>query len=243
MTPIQIIINGAFGKMGSIACDYLSQYPYFQIIAKLGRHDSLDEALQTYHPDIVVDLTRADCVYQNTLRYLHHQTRFVIGASGLKIAEIQHIRQQCQQQQLGGIIAPNFSIGSLLAIQFAKKAAKWFDGVDITEMHHHLKADSPSGTALYAAEQIHENKAEWPEMNQIPQAGRDHFFQGIPIHSVRMPGILAQQQILFGQTGETLTFQHQIIDRKAYMPGLKLACEKVMEIHELVYSLERWLID
>lgn len=243
MSPIRIIVNGAFGKMGSMACEYLGESSAFQIVAKLGRHHELENAILQHQPDVVIDLTKADCVYNNTLIYLQHQTRFVIGASGLKTSEIQYIREKCLKQKLGGIVAPNFSIGSLLAIQFAKKAAKWFDGVDIIEMHHHLKADAPSGTAIYTAEQIHEIKNQWPEMNQSPQTGREYFCNGIPVHSIRMPGILAQQQILFGQAGETLTFQHQIIDRKAYMPGLKLACEKVMEIHELVYSLERWLID
>jgi 4-hydroxy-tetrahydrodipicolinate reductase len=243
MNSFNIIINGAFGRMGSIACEYLAQFDNFSIVAKLGRQDNLEENLVRYRPDLILDLTCPECVYQNCLLYIKHQIRFVIGATGLKSDEVDNIRQQCQSQQLGGIIAPNFSIGSLLAIQFAKKAAKWFDGVDIIEMHHHLKVDSPSGTAIYAAEQIHQGKALWPEMKHESQPGRDLFVHNIPIHAVRMPGILAQQQILLGQIGETLSFQHQIIDRKAYMPGLKLACEKVMEIDDLNYSLERWLLD
>ena len=243
MNALKIIINGAFGRMGSTACEYLSQFDNFAIVAKLGRQDNLEENLHLHCPDIILDLTRPECVYQNCLKYIKQKTRFVIGATGLKSNEVDNIRQQCKTQQLGGIIAPNFSIGSLLAIQFAKKAAKWFDGVDIIEMHHHLKVDAPSGTAIYAAEQIHQGKKQWPEMNYQPQPGRELFVHNIPIHAVRMPGILAQQQILLGQIGETLSLQHQIIDRKAYMPGLKLACEKVMEINELNYSLERWLLD
>lgn len=243
MKSLNIIINGAFGRMGSTACDYLSQFENFSIVAKLGRHDKLEDNLKEFRPDLIVDLTRPECVFQNCLTYIKHNVRFVIGATGLKPEEIETIRQHCQSLKLGGIIAPNFSIGSLLAIQFAKKAAKWFDGIDIIEMHHHLKVDAPSGTAIYTADQIHQGKSEWPEMNSEPQPGREFFVHNIPIHAVRMPGLLAQQQILLGQMGETLSLQHQIIDRKAYMPGLKLACEKVMDIQELNYSLERWLLD
>ena len=241
-TAIRIIINGAFGKMGIIASEFLKQEDDFIVIDRLGRGDDLAEVLAKKRPDLVIDLTRADCVYQNSQTYLDTKTRFVIGASGLTPAQIFELKETCQQQKLGGIIVPNFSIGSVLCTYFAKIAAPWFDGVDIIEMHHQQKTDSPSGTAIYTAAEIHQAKSEWPMMNSTAQPGREHFVHQIPIHSIRMPGLLAVQQTLFGQIGETISLNHQIIDRKAYMPGLKLACTKVMTLHELKIGLEHWLL-
>lgn len=240
---IKIIINGAFGKMGMLAKESLEQSNNFKIIAAIGRHDDLIQNIKEHNPNLILDLTQADCVYDNCLKYLEYKTRFVIGTSGLKKDQIEYIDKKCAQNKIGALIVPNFSIGSVLSTHFAKIAAKWFDGVDIIEMHHHQKLDSPSGTALHTAEALHNVKANWPQINSTPQPGRDFFVHQIPIHSVRMPGLLAVQQILFGQAGETITLNHQIIDRKAYMPGVKLACEKVMSLNELVIGLEHWLIN
>jgi 4-hydroxy-tetrahydrodipicolinate reductase len=240
---IKIVINGAFGKMGSLALETLQQYPAFEIVATLGRNDDLKQNLKHFTPDVVLDLTRADCIYNNCLIYLEHKTKFVIGTSGLTSTQISHIQDVCRKESIGGLIVPNFSIGSVLCTYFSKIAAKWFDGVDILEMHHHQKIDSPSGTAIHTAEAIHNAKSEWPMVNTNPQPGREYYVHQIPIHSIRMPGLLAIQQILFGQIGETVSLNHQIIDRKAYMPGVKLACEKVIFLNELIIGLEPWLLN
>lgn len=240
--PSRIIINGAFGKMGSTATEFLQQWPAVEIIGLLGRQDHLTTQIKALKPDFIIDLTKADCVYQNTQIYLQENLKFIIGASGLKAPEIQHIRQTCQEKKIGGIIVPNFSIGSVLCTYFAQIAAPWFDGVDIIEMHHAQKADAPSGTAIHTANAIHEVKPEWPLIKTEPQNGREFFIHQIPVHAVRMPGLLAYQQTLFGQAGETISLNHQIIDRKAYMPGLKLACEHILSLNALVIGLEHWLI-
>lgn len=239
---IKTIINGAFGKMGLITSETLAQDEQFELVARLGREDNLIECIQNLTPNLIIDLTVADCVYENCMKYLNFNVPFVIGTSGLKAEEIKNIAQICEAKKLGAIIVPNFSIGSVLSTQFAKIAARWFDAVDIIEMHHHQKIDSPSGTAIHTAQAIHEVKSDWPQMNSNPRPGREHFVHQIPIHSVRMPGILAIQQTMFGQIGETINLQHQIIDRKAYMPGLKLACHKVLELDTLKIGLEHWLI-
>lgn len=240
--PIKTIINGAFGKMGLITSETLETDAQFHIVGRLGKTDDLIKHIHHSNPDVIIDLTRADCVYDNCLKYLDCNIRFVIGASGLTPAQIQSIAKTCKSLKLGAVIVPNFSIGSVLCTLFAKMAAPWFDGVDIIEMHHHLKADSPSGTAIHTAQAIHEVRSDWAQMDSTSKPGREHFVHGIPIHAVRMPGILAMQQTLFGQMGETINLQHQIIDRKAYMPGLKLACKKVLELDELKIGLEHWLI-
>lgn len=234
---ISIMVNGAFGKMGALAVTTLSQNPKFNIIAKLGRHDNLSDQIIQTKPDVILDLTLADCVKNNCDIYLSHSSRFVIGTSGLKNEDIEEIGLRCSKKKQGAIIVPNFSIGAVICMDFAQKAAKWFDGVDIIEMHHHLKKDSPSGTARHTANLIHQAKKDWPLMDQKPQLGRETFIDGIPVHSVRMPGILAMQQVMFGQLGETFTISHQTIDRQAYMPGIVLACTEVMKLHHLVCGL------
>jgi len=241
-SPVRIIINGAFGKMGRMAYETLTNDPRFNVIGKLGRDSNIAVFLQTHETDVILDLTQADCVFDNCNQYLIHSIPFVIGTSGLNPAQINEIDSACLSKKLSAVIVPNFSIGSVLATHFAKVAAKWFDAVDITEMHHQHKLDSPSGTAIHTAHAIHSVKSYWPNMNSEPQPGREHYVHDIPIHSIRMPGILAIQQTLFGQPGETLSIHHQIIDRQAYMPGLKLACQKVCELSHLQVGIESWLL-
>ena len=237
-----VMVVGAFGKMGMLACETIDKNKHYLLLAKIGRQDDLSQAISNAKPNIILDLTNANSVFKNCEIYLQTTAHFVIGASGLRSEEISHIRDKCQSRRQGALIVPNFSIGATLQIYFAKLAARWFDAVDIIEMHHHLKQDSPSGTALHTAKEIHAQKSHWPEVSHQPMPGRETFFEEIPIHAVRMPGVVAMQQILFGQKGETLNLSHQVIDRLAYMPGLMLALEKVQTLEELVCGLDRWLI-
>jgi 4-hydroxy-tetrahydrodipicolinate reductase len=240
---IKIIVNGAFGKMGTLACEALSHHEHFEIIAKLSRKDDLSTSLQQFPADVVLDLTQADCVWDNVRIYQKFPIKFVIGTSGLHAEQIKEIQEHCLQKKQGAAIIPNFSIGAVMNMHFAQLSAKWFDSVDIIEMHHEQKLDSPSGTAIRTAQLIHEVKSQWPAMKSNPQPGRETYVHQIPIHSVRMPGILAVQQVMFGQAGETITLSHQTIDRKAYMPGVLLACEKVMTNTHLIVGLEHWLFE
>lgn len=236
--PIRILVNGAFGKMGQLASTTLNKHPDFELVDQLGRQHDLREMIEKTTPDVVLDLTRADCIWHNCQIYTQYPIQFVIGTSGLASDQIEWLKNICFENQQGAMIVPNFSIGAVLTMQFAQYAAKWFDGVDIIEMHHHQKLDSPSGTAIRTAELIHQSKPDWPKVNNTPQPGRETFVHHIPIHSVRMPGVLAYQQILFGQLGETIQLSHQIIDRTAYMPGIVLACQQVIKLQQLVIGLE-----
>lgn len=240
---IRILINGAFGKMGQLACQTLDLHADFKVIGQLGRHDDLKPALEKMKPDVVLDLTRADCVFENAQIYTQYPIQFVIGTSGLNMGQIEWLTKTCEANGQGAMIVPNFSIGAVLTMKFAQQAAKWFDAVDIVEMHHAQKLDSPSGTAIRTAELIHQSRPQWPKMNTTPLPGRETFVHQIPIHSVRMPGILAYQQILFGQAGETIQLSHQVIDRSSYMPGVVLACQQVMQYKQLVIGLENCLFE
>jgi 4-hydroxy-tetrahydrodipicolinate reductase len=237
----KIIINGASGKMGKLACEIIPQQEDLILAGKAGRNDNLAKIIQSSHADIVVDLTRADCVFQNALNIIENNAHPVIGSSGLTQDQIRQLTQLCEVKNLGGIIVPNFSIAAVLMMQFAEKAAQYLEDVEIIEAHHAQKIDAPSGTALKSAELIAaaRKKVQTPidEMESIPGArgGKHH---GIAIHSLRMAGFLAEQRIVLGNLGETLTITHTNIDRIAYMPGLLLACRKVSELNGLVYGLE-----
>ena len=240
----RVIVNGAHGKMGLLACDTLKKQDEFELVAQLGRNDDLAKAIRDTQAQIVVDLTRADSVYQNSLTIIQHGAHPVIGTSGLLPEQILELTQLCESRHLGGIIAPNFSISAVLMMLFAAKAAEYFSEVEIIETHHQQKLDAPSGTALKTAEMIAaarkkpKNKLNLKEL--IPGA-RGATYADINIHSLRLPGVLARQQVIFGNAGETLSITDDSMDRNCFMPGVILACQKVFELNTLIYGLEHIL--
>lgn len=240
----RVIVNGANGKMGSLACKTIQEHPDFQLVASLSRHDDLHRAIASTNAQIVIDLTNADCVYNNSLTIINQGAHPVIGTSGLLEEQIQALRQLCEEKKLGGVIVPNFSISALLMMRFAADAARLLPEVEIIEAHHPQKLDAPSGTAIKTAEVISAArripKAILPLKELLPGArGASH--HNVPIHSMRLPGILARQQIIFGNIGETLSITHDTIDRSSFMPGLVLACQKVLHLETIYYGLEHLL--
>lgn len=240
----RVIVNGAHGKMGVLACKTIQEHPEFQLVASLGRGDHLKATIADTHADIVIDLTRADCAYENSLTIINQGAHPVIGTSGLLEEQIQSLRQLCATKKLGGIIVPNFSISALLMMRFAADAARFLPEVEIIEAHHPQKLDAPSGTAIKTAEliaaarRIAKNKLPLKEL--LPGArGATH--HDVNIHSLRLPGILARQQVIFGNIGETLTITHDTTDRSSFMPGVILACQRVQALDTLYYGLEHVL--
>ncbi|MGL5741555.1 MAG: 4-hydroxy-tetrahydrodipicolinate reductase [Legionella sp.] len=240
----RVIVNGAQGKMGSLACDTLNNHKDFELVAQLGKEDNLAQAIAATKAQIVVDLTRADCVYPNCLTIINHGAHPVIGTSGLLPEQIKELTGLCEIRRLGGIIVPNFSISAVLMMLFAAKAAEYLPEVEIIEAHHQQKLDAPSGTALKTAEIIaaarKEPKNQLNLKELIPGArGGSHY--DVPIHSIRLPGVIARQQVIFGSLGETLTITDDCIDRRSFMPGVVLSCQNVLELTTLVYGLEHLL--
>jgi 4-hydroxy-tetrahydrodipicolinate reductase len=240
----RIIVNGAQGKMGMLALETLNKHPDFEVVAALSRHDNLETAIETTKPSIVLDLTTAESVYQNTKIIIHQNVHPVIGTSGLMDDQILSLKALCENQNLGGIIVPNFSIGAVLMMHFAAKASTFMSDVEIIEAHHENKLDAPSGTALKTAEMItvarQNPKQERPLKELIPGA-RGANYENIHIHSLRLPGVIARQEVLFGGLGETLSITHNSIDRVSFMPGVVLACQKVTNLKALCYGLEHLL--
>lgn len=227
MTDIKVVINGANGRMGKLAVAAITDDPALSLVATAGRHDDLAEIIKTAQPDVVVDLTLPDTVYNNCKIIIEQGCSPVIGTSGLTEAQLLELTTRCEAAQIGGVIAPNFSLGAIMMMQCAKLASKVFSDVEIIETHHAQKLDAPSGTAMKTAALIGESN--------------EAIKQDIPIHSVRLPGFIADQSVIFGGNSESLTIEHKTLDRSCFMPGLVLACKKVTALNKLYYGLEHIL--
>lgn len=243
--PIKILVNGAFGRMGQMTVKAISETPHFQLVGQTGREYDLKQAILDSQADVVIDFTHPSSVFKNTSTIIEAGARPVIGTTGLTSEQIKQLQESCSKLKVGGIIAPNFSLGAVLMMKYAKEIVKLMPHVEIIEMHHDNKAESPSGTAMRTAEMLAHAMADvnQPEKTTIESVAgaRGANYHHIPIHSIRLPGLLAHQQILFGNTGETLTLRHDSIDRQCFMPGVCLACEKVVKMDKLVYGLEEIL--
>jgi 4-hydroxy-tetrahydrodipicolinate reductase len=240
----RVIVNGSHGKMGALACETLHEHPEFELVAQLGKEDNLVQAIQQTKAQIVVDLTRADCVYQNSLIIINEGAHPVIGTSGLLPDQIKELTSRCESNSLGGIIVPNFSISAVLMMLFAAKAAEYFPEVEIIEAHHPQKLDAPSGTALKTAEMIaaaRKNPKNKLNLKELIPGARGGVHGEVNIHSLRLPGVIARQQVIFGSVGETLSITDDCIDRRCFMPGIVLSCQKVSTLSTLIYGLEHLL--
>ena|SRR3990167_4414869 len=239
-----VIINGAKGEMGSMACQTIASHPDFEVVAELGRQDNLVSVIKEKNAKIVIDLTNAGCAYENTLTIINNNAHPVIGTTGMSSEEINKLQQISLEKQLGGIIAPNFSIGAILMMRFAEQASRYFPEAEIIETHHQQKLDAPSGTALKTAEMM--AKARVKAKNNLPikeilDHPRGAEYKNINIHAIRLPGFVANQQVIFGSTGESLSIAHNCIDRSSFMPGIVLACQSVLNLKSLCYGLENIL--
>ncbi|HVV69651.1 MAG TPA: 4-hydroxy-tetrahydrodipicolinate reductase [Gammaproteobacteria bacterium] len=241
---IRILVNGASGKMGAEACMAIKNSPGLQLVGMAGRGDDLSSMIKNNQAQVVVDFTIATTAFDNAAKIIAADAHPVIGTSGLSPDQLALLTQRCAEKKLGGIVAPNFSIGAVLLMRCAKECARYFPDVEILELHHNQKIDAPSGTALHTAEIISAVKAEVPvnpAEKELHKGARGARYQGIPIHSIRLPGLVAHEEVIFGGMGQTLTLRHDTLNRSAFMPGVCLACHKVLELETLVYGLEHIL--
>lgn len=242
---INVLVNGAFGRMGQMTVKAVEEHPNLTLVGQTGREYDLAKSIKDSGADVVIDFTLPESVYANTMTILEAGARPVIGTSGLKLEQIKTLQQKADELKRGGLIAPNFSLGAVLMMKYAREIAKYMPHVEIIEMHHDKKIDSPSGTAMRTAEMIatgrdNINASHKPGRESLPHA-RGATYHNIPIHSIRLPGFLAHQEIIFGNEGETLTLRHDSIDRLSFMPGVCFACEKVMTLNKLMYGMEEIL--
>lgn len=195
---------------------------------------------------VMVDFTHPDSIYENIRSAIAYGVRPVVGTTGLSAAQIQELAEFADKASTGCLIIPNFSIGVVLLQQAAAQASQYFDHVEIIELHHNQKADAPSGTAIQTAQLLAEfgktfNPAQVEETEKLTGARGSTADANIRIHSVRLPGLIAHQEVIFGAPGQIYTLRHDTSDRSCYMPGVLLAIRKVLQLKTLVYGLEKLL--
>ncbi len=197
-------------------------------------------------PGVIVDFTHPDSVYDHVRSAIAYGIRPVVGTTGLSPEQIHNLADFAEKASTGCLIIPNFSIGMVLLQQAAIAASQYFEHVEIIELHHNQKADAPSGTAIQTAQLLAEigkpfNQAIVEETEKLPGARGSVTEAGVRIHSVRLPGLIAHQEVIFGAAGQIYTLRHDTSDRSCYMPGVLLAIRKVSQLKSLVYGLEKIL--
>jgi len=210
--------------------------------------DNLKEALALSGADVLVDFTRPQTVAGNAITALQAGVRPVVGTTGMSAEQVQEVSALANQKKMGCIIAPNFAIGALLMIKFAAEAAKYFPHVEIIEKHHDQKVDAPSGTAIKTAEAILERRGDFRqgpllEEEKIAGVRGGQMTGNLRLHSIRLPGLVAHQEVIFGGLGQTLTIKHDSIARECFMPGVLLAVRAVMRLEGVVYGLENLIFE
>jgi len=268
--PIPVIVAGATGKMGRETIKAIAKAPDLTLIGATGRKHVgedigevvgcgeleipvttdleilLAQGAQEKQLAVMVDFTHPSLVYENIRSSIAYGVRPVVGTTGLSEAQLHDLAAFADKASTGCVIAPNFSIGILLLQQAAIAAAKYFEHVEILELHHNQKADAPSGTAIHTSQMLAElgqtfNPAQVLETEHIAGARGALMAENIRIHSVRLPGLIAHQEVIFGSLGEVYTLRHDTSDRSCYMPGVLLAIRKIVQLKSLVYGLEKIL--
>ena len=271
---IPVLVSGALGKMGSEVVNSVLNSSDCELVAAIDTNKknngenisqllnlkksevivsndlegSLCSISQDYRNEkikpVLVDFTHPDSVYENTRSAIAYGISPVVGTTGLTPSQINDLAIFAQKANIGCAIIPNFSVGMVLLQQAASVAAKFYDNIELIEMHHNQKADSPSGTCIKTAEMIEEYPKKYNQnlvketesLKGVRGGVRD---SGLNIHSIRLPGLLAHQVVIMGSPGETYTIKHDTIDRKAYMPGVLQAISKIGKFDSLIYGLEK----
>ena len=252
---IKVLVNGALGRMGKTVCGAVKADNELELVGAVDMFEgeveglkvetNLDAALKKFSPDVMVDFTRPNVVFQNVMTALENKVSPVVGTTGLSDEAKEKIRELAEKNSTPAFIAPNFALGAVLMMLIAQKVAKFMPDVEIIELHHDKKLDAPSGTAELTAKMISEvrppHKQGHPEeVERLPHV-RGAEVDGIRIHSVRLPGYVAHQEVIFGGLGQTLTIRHDSTGRDSFMPGVVLACKKIRGLKGLTIGLDKIL--
>ncbi len=262
----RVVVAGAAGRMGRAAVRTISRRDDMTLVGALGHKTavgqdagmaagagaigvaitaSLPEIFLVGRPTVLVDLSRGEVSAEHALAALDHRVPVVIGATGLSADAVASLRERSEAQGVGVILAPNFALGALLMMEFARRAARFFPHVEIIELHHDRKRDAPSGTAARTARLVAAARGSAPPSavteTTTVEGARGGSVDGVRVHSVRLPGLVAHQEILFGGPGQTLTIRHDSTSEESFMPGLILAIQRVGGLTHLVEGLEHVL--
>lgn len=220
MVKIKVLVNGANGKMGQETVKAIQKESDLELVGQADLGSNLSGMIKDAQADVVVDFTQPQVVMNNIRTILNSGVHAVVGTTGISDADLAEIKILCEKNKVNCLVAPNFAIGAVLMMQFAKEAVKHLPHAEIVEYHHESKIDKPSGTAIKTAKLM----------------GKD-----VPIHSVRLPGLVAHQEVIFGGLGQTLTIRHDSLSRESFMPGVILAVRQIKKLQGLVSGLENLL--
>ena len=238
---VNVIVNGAKGRMGSEAVKAIKNDTQLTLVGECDFGDDLSQLIKSTNADVVVDLTAASAGFSNTQIILNAGACPVIGTSGFQLDQVKALQNLAQEKKLGGLIAPNFSVGAVLMMKFAEQAAKYLPDAEVIEAHSTQKEESPSGTALRTAELISAARLKSATVcsdKELLPGARGAELHQVKLHSIRLPGVVAQQTVFFGGLSETLKIEHNSQHRESFMPGICLACREVVKKSELFYGLE-----
>ncbi|QNE22202.1 4-hydroxy-tetrahydrodipicolinate reductase [Kribbella qitaiheensis] len=244
---VKVGVLGAKGKMGTQVCQTVEKTEGLELVAALDQGDDLERLVEA-GAQVVVDFTRPEVVMDNLAYCIEHRIHAVVGTTGFDAERLDTLRTQlAASPSTGVLVAANFSIGAVLMMQFAATAAKYYESVEIIELHHPNKVDAPSGTARRTAELIAAARQE-AEAGPIPDAtttaldgARGAVVEGIHVHGLRLRGLIAHQEVLFGDVGETLTIRHDSMDRESFMAGVVVGIRRVVDTPGLTVGLEHFL--
>jgi len=241
---MRVGVVGARGRMGSEACRAIEAETDLVLAARVGRGDPLEDLVDA-ETDVAVDFTTPAAVKDNVAFYLGHDIHAVVGTSGLRSDDLADIERWARASRANAFVAPNFAIGAVLMMRFAAWAAPYFGRAEIVERHHDRKLDAPSSTAIRTAELMEQARARpWalpPEATESLVGSRGGVAGAVRIHSLRLPGSVAHQEVVLGGPGETLTIRHDSADRTSFMPGVLLAIKRVAAGDDLTVGLEHLL--
>jgi len=247
---IKVIVHGAMGKMGKEVVNAVCRDPETKLVGavdinltqdflllpdgtgKVPLSSSLEAIIESQKPDVMVDFSLSKGSLPAIRTAARHKVNVVSGTTGLSPAEIAELEKLAAEYKVGIIWASNFALGAVMMMHLAKMTAPYFDYAEITELHHHLKADAPSGTALTTAREMAKKRSKpflAPSDKDATFKSRGEQVEGVAIHSVRLPGLNAHQEVIFGAPGQTLSIRHDTINRECYMPGVLLAVKAVMK--------------
>jgi 4-hydroxy-tetrahydrodipicolinate reductase len=261
VTPIKVVVHGAAGKMGQEIVGGLCREAGLQVVGAVDVAasggllqlpdgsgavpfgSSLDTVLTATRPDVIVDFSIAKATLPAVRLAVGKGINMVIGTTGLSASDIEEIGQLAEEHKIGIVVASNFALGAVLMMHLARIVSRYMDYAEVIELHHHLKADAPSGTALSTARAMVQSRGK-PFSRAVGQgqaSSRGQDVDGVTVHSVRLPGLMAHQEVLFGASGQTLSIRHDTINRECYLPGIIIAVREVGKHRGLVHGLDSLL--
>lgn len=261
---IKVGVTGAMGRMGKEVVKTVLNDPELELVLAIDKfgvgekitdtvsvEDDIEKGINLHKPEVIVDFTQPSVIFENAKIYLNNGVIPVIGTTGLKDEQIKELKELSKKTGVGCLIAPNFAIGAVLMMMFSKTAAKYFNNAEIIELHHNQKKDAPSGTAIKTAQMMAEVNPNMQNGNikdtELIEGARGALYNNaegkgnINIHSVRMPGFVASQEVIFGANGQTLTIKHDTSNRECFMSGVVLAIKHIKRNNDFIFGLENIL--